>query len=211
MPRAFSAASTSPMRCDDHRRQALGRLVEQQHPDAGAQDAGDRQHLLLAAGELGARAGAALLRGWGTARRSRRRSCRPRRRPAAASGSPRPSGVAKMPRSSGTKPMPAWAVRCSGRRIRSWPSKRMVPVRLRTMPMMARSVVVLPTPLRPSRVTVSPRATSRSTPCSDVALAVPGVQAAHFEQRASGIGRSPYRPRARCGSLADGVVVALRR
>src|SRR5690242_3878910 len=32
--------------------------------------------------------------------------------------------------------------------------------------MMARSVVVLPTPLRPSSVTVSPRLTSRSTPCS---------------------------------------------
>src|SRR6187402_656388 len=32
--------------------------------------------------------------------------------------------------------------------------------------MMARSVVVLPTPLRPSSVTVSPANTSRSTPCS---------------------------------------------
>src|SRR3954452_12854901 len=32
--------------------------------------------------------------------------------------------------------------------------------------MMARSVVVLPTPLRPSNVTVSPANTSRSTPCS---------------------------------------------
>src|ERR1700710_2647984 len=34
---------------DDDRRQALGRLVEQQQPGASAQDAGDRQHLLLAA------------------------------------------------------------------------------------------------------------------------------------------------------------------
>src|SRR5712691_6499922 len=46
---------------DDDRRQALGRLVEQQQPRAGAQDAGDRQHLLLAAGELGALAAQALL------------------------------------------------------------------------------------------------------------------------------------------------------
>src|SRR6185312_2209518 len=39
---------------NDDRRQALGRLVEQQKPRAGAQDAGDRQHLLLAAGKLAA-------------------------------------------------------------------------------------------------------------------------------------------------------------
>ncbi len=43
---------------DDDGRQPLGRLVEQQQPRAGAQDAADRQHLLLAAGELGALAGA---------------------------------------------------------------------------------------------------------------------------------------------------------
>src|SRR6266849_7107927 len=46
---------------DDDRRETLGRLVEQQEPGAGAQDAGDRQHLLLAAGELGALAAQALL------------------------------------------------------------------------------------------------------------------------------------------------------
>src|SRR6266568_2139627 len=46
---------------DDDRRETLGRLVEQQQPRAGAQDAGDRQHLLLAAGELGALAAQALL------------------------------------------------------------------------------------------------------------------------------------------------------
>ena len=109
---------------DDDRREALGRLVEQQHLDAGAQDAGDGEHLLLAAGELGALAGAAL----GEVGEEREdlveRHAARRRPPAAASGSPAPSGVAKMPRSSGTKPMPAWAVRWRGRRIRSWPSKR---------------------------------------------------------------------------------------
>src|SRR3712207_5046108 len=41
----------------------------------------------------------------------------------------------------------------------------MVPSPLRRIPMMARSVVVLPAPLRPSSVTVSPWCTSRSTPC----------------------------------------------
>ncbi len=45
----------------DDRRQALGRLVEQQQLGAGAQDAGDGQHLLLAARQLGALAGRALL------------------------------------------------------------------------------------------------------------------------------------------------------
>src|ERR1700733_7853620 len=45
---------------DDHGRQPLGRLVEQQQPRAGAQDAADRQHLLLAARQLGALAALAL-------------------------------------------------------------------------------------------------------------------------------------------------------
>ena len=46
---------------DDHRGQALGRLVEQQQPRARAQHAGDREHLLLAAGQLGAGEVAALV------------------------------------------------------------------------------------------------------------------------------------------------------
>src|SRR5262249_3434825 len=46
---------------DDHRREPFGRLVEQQEAGAGAQDAGDRQHLLLAAGEFGALAAQALV------------------------------------------------------------------------------------------------------------------------------------------------------
>src|SRR5207248_1137538 len=36
---------------DDDRRQALGGLVEQHHPGLGQQRPGDRQHLLLTAGE----------------------------------------------------------------------------------------------------------------------------------------------------------------
>src|SRR5262245_39632638 len=39
---------------DDHRCQPFGRLVEQQEAGAGPEDAADRQHLLFAAGELGA-------------------------------------------------------------------------------------------------------------------------------------------------------------
>src|SRR5918993_660654 len=41
----------------------------------------------------------------------------------------------------------------------------MLPLRRPTKPITARSVVVLPAPLRPSRVTTSPGATSRPTPC----------------------------------------------
>ena len=61
MPRLFSVHEHLADALDDHRRQAFGRLVEQQQLDAGAQDAGDRQHLLLAARQLGALARAALL------------------------------------------------------------------------------------------------------------------------------------------------------
>src|SRR5262249_42740328 len=46
---------------DDHRRETLGRLVEQQEARPGAQDAADREHLLLAAGKLGALARQALV------------------------------------------------------------------------------------------------------------------------------------------------------
>src|SRR5438128_9043656 len=44
-------------------------------------------------------------------------------------------------------------------------SKRTEPERLPTMPMTDFSVVVLPAPLRPSRVTSSPRPISKPTPC----------------------------------------------
>src|SRR3954447_13118061 len=48
----------------------------------------------------------------------------------------------------------------------SWPFRRISPLRRRITPMMDFSVVVLPAPLRPRSVTVSPSRTSRSTPCS---------------------------------------------
>src|SRR5258708_2399720 len=46
---------------DDDGREALGRLVEQEETGAGAQDAADSEHLLLAARELGALARKPLL------------------------------------------------------------------------------------------------------------------------------------------------------
>src|SRR5271163_5016641 len=51
------------------------------------------------------------------------------------------------------------------RLMSSLPPNTTDPVRLPTMPMIAFIVVVLPAPLRPSRVTTSPSRTSKSTPC----------------------------------------------
>src|SRR5258706_8305263 len=52
-----------------------------------------------------------------------------------------------------------------GRSIVSQPVKRIEPRRLRSTPMIERKVVVLPAPLRPSRVTTSPGRTSKLMPC----------------------------------------------
>src|SRR5437763_13120101 len=49
--------------------------------------------------------------------------------------------------------------------VMSRPSNRMLPRLAFHRPMMVRSVVVLPAPLRPSRTVSPPRGTARSTPC----------------------------------------------
>src|SRR6516165_9665798 len=56
-------------------------------------------------------------------------------------------------------------MRFEDRPTSSAPEKAIEPRRCPTMPMMALSVVVLPAPLRPSRVTSSPSATAKSMPC----------------------------------------------
>src|SRR5438445_565779 len=73
--------------------------------------------------------------------------------------------LAKMPRSSGQNAIPSLAIRLEGSAIVSVPSSRTEPSRRPTIPIFDLSVVVLPTPLRPRRVTTSPRRTSNSTPC----------------------------------------------
>src|SRR5204863_8539995 len=70
-----------------------------------------------------------------------------------------------MPRSSGQNATPRRAMRSDGSAMICVPSKRIEPSRRATMPMMALRVVVLPTPLRPSSVTTSPRRTSSCAPC----------------------------------------------
>src|SRR5215208_1486295 len=72
---------------------------------------------------------------------------------------------AKMPRPSGTCAMPARATASGPRRDTLRPSKTTSPF-VRTMPEIARSVVVLPAPLAPSSATISPSFTSSETPCS---------------------------------------------
>src|ERR1700733_2572329 len=72
---------------------------------------------------------------------------------------------ANMARSSGQNATPCRAMRSIDRPMSSFPSNTTEPTRLRTMPMIAFSVVVLPAPFRPRRVTTSPSRTSRSTPC----------------------------------------------
>src|SRR6267142_3705493 len=73
--------------------------------------------------------------------------------------------LAKMPRSSGQNASPSRAIRFDGRPISSRPPSRTEPRRRATMPMIDLSVVVLPAPLRPRSVTVSPGMISKSTPC----------------------------------------------
>ena len=167
---------------DDDRREALGRLVHDQEARIGQQRARDRQHLLLAAGELAAAVGLAL-------------------------GEPRESLVDALDRP-GAAPLPATRRRCSSTRQRAPqpPALRHVadaepgdPAGLqadqhprrergssrrdaRTRPMMALHSVVLPMPLRP---------TTDSTPCFErqvdalqrMRVAVVDVEAPDLEGR----------------------------
>src|SRR5919202_3652802 len=60
--------------------------------------------------------------------------------------------------------MPRRGTSCGGTPPRSTPENSTEPRLLGARPMMARSVVVLPTPLRPSRAAASPGCTSKLTP-----------------------------------------------
>ncbi len=62
--------------------------------------------------------------------------------------------------------MPRRAMRWVGTRSMRWPPKLTVPRSGRTVPSTVRSVVVLPAPFDPIRVTISPRPTESDTPLS---------------------------------------------
>src|ERR1700687_1723935 len=101
--------------------------------------------------------------------------------------------------------MPSRAMRFEGRPITSPPPNWTEPVRWPRMPMIARKVVVLPAPLRPSRVATSPSSTVKSMPCrmcdspyqacspaisrSGGAVAMSGMPRAHIGLDDLGIGR----------------------
>ena len=55
---------------------------------------------------------------------------------------------------------------CAGMEVSSSPRSRTVPVRGRSSPEMVLSVVDLPAPLAPIKVTISPSSTSKLMPCS---------------------------------------------
>src|SRR5712671_1477000 len=61
--------------------------------------------------------------------------------------------------------MPALAIRFEAWPMSSSPARLIEPRRLPTMPMIARRVVVLPAPLRPSKVTSSPAPMVKFMPC----------------------------------------------
>ena len=72
----------------------------------------------------------------------------------------------KICRPSGTRPMPSCATRNDGRLAISWPPKRIEPAIAGVSPMIERTVVVLPMPLRPISVTISPAEIASEMPNS---------------------------------------------
>ncbi len=109
--RAFGAQFCQHVdqRVDEHRRQAFGRLVHQEDFGIGQKRARDRQHLLLAAGELIAHIAEPLLRVLGNSANTRGSVQWPGRAPM--SRFSRTVSEGKISRSCGTKPRPASARR----------------------------------------------------------------------------------------------------
>src|SRR5947209_8580719 len=68
--------------------------------------------------------------------------------------------------------MPLRGTSCAAQRARSKPSNAILPRLRGASPMIARNVVVLPTPLRPSSAADSPAFTSRLTPCRICSLPI---------------------------------------
>ena len=129
----------------------------------------EREHLLLAARQVGGRLVEALGAGPGTARATR---STPRRAPClvARGAATRRRGGSRATVSDGNTPGRRAPARCRARRSRAggaWvmsrPSKMIAPWSASTTPEMALSSVDLPAPLVPSSATISPSSTSKST------------------------------------------------
>ena len=165
---------------DDDRRQPLGRLVQQQHLRIERQRAADRQHLLLAAGELVAEIVAALLQ----PRKHLVDLCRP----STARAAP-PRSCSPPPSASGRCCAPAAPSRCrpapagpAASRVMSAPPSVMVPPKRRVMPTIELISVVLPVPLRPSSASTWLSGRRQRHVRQHHRLAVAGAQAFDGEQ-----------------------------
>ena len=137
--------------------------------------AADRQHLLLAAGELVAEIAAPL----GEPRKHAVDALQ-RPRPGRATAVRFSSTVSerKMLRSCGTQPMPACGALVAARSaVMSRPSRRMLPPMWRVTPTIVLTSVVLPVPLRPSSASDWPSAIAKLDVGQHDGLAVAGAEA----------------------------------
>jgi len=91
-------------------------------------------------------------------------SARPARFSVKATRCSRTVRLGKICRPSGTSAMPSRAMRSGASRSMRRPRKLIAPCCARVSPMIERTVVVLPMPLRPSSVTICPASTARSMP-----------------------------------------------
>ena len=174
---------------DEDGREAERRLVEEQQPRLGDERAGDRELLLLAAGQRPRREARTSAAAPGTARaraRARRprapgrgsRSCRaPGSRPRSASR--RCAGPRRRARSRGGRSPRSRARRAARRGRRSRPPTAA------TRPTIAASVVDLPAPFGPTRPTISPSPTSRLSVLHGRRAAVPDRELTDAEHRPS--------------------------
>ena len=88
-----------------------------------------------------------------------------------------------MPRPSGTWPTPRRTISSVALPAIGSPSKLIAPS-VRTMPQMARSVVVLPAPLAPSSVVMPPGSSAKLDAVQRLRLAVVRLETLDLEQRA---------------------------
>ena len=159
-PSRFHGAHGLGHRLDDHGRDPLRGLVEQDRVRVAHEGAGDGEHLLLAAGHLRRRAGRASRQGWERAAKSRSGVQGDRSPPR-----PAPPDLQVLLHGQVREDAPVLGHVAEARagdavgRARprsSWPLKVRRSARASTRPMMAFRVVVLPAPLRPIRATTSP-------------------------------------------------------
>ena len=167
------------------RREPLRRLVHEQQARVRHQRAADREHLLLAARQ--GRGG--LARPLGEPREQLEDALDA---PAAVGRPRRDAAGSRRPRGSGRRAGPAARARGRGARPRgcacpprSWPSKRIEPLVTcgGRSPLIARSRVVLPMPLRPRSATTWRASTLQRRALEDARGRVAGVEVADVEHR----------------------------